>query len=188
MARRVACQAGTCFETKSKPLSMSMSVTLYGCGCFRVGTSSKVVHHFHPHLMMSTKGSRTHYNPSTHNQWYHGVGAPPILVYFSGDWDVHWRYGMLTHGHINPPCFNRNPKKKGETRNKTRRKKREKQKAHVSEPVHSDQQPRVRHLPEQLLLGHAGAASKGCDGCIQLKVVSFCEWFFDGARHGCGVS
>ena len=25
------------------------------------------------------------------NQWCHfGVGAPPILVYFSGDWDVHW--------------------------------------------------------------------------------------------------
>ena len=25
------------------------------------------------------------------NQWYHfGVGAPPILVYFSGDWDIHW--------------------------------------------------------------------------------------------------
>ena len=24
------------------------------------------------------------------HQWYHfGVGAPPILVYFSGDWDVH---------------------------------------------------------------------------------------------------
>ena len=24
------------------------------------------------------------------NQWYHfGVGAPPILVYFSGDWDFH---------------------------------------------------------------------------------------------------
>ena len=33
------------------------------------------------------------------NQWYHfGVGAPPILVYFGGDWDVHWGYGMLTHG------------------------------------------------------------------------------------------
>ena len=27
-----------------------------------------------------------------------GVGAPPILVYFSGDWDVHWGYGILTHG------------------------------------------------------------------------------------------
>ena len=28
-------------------------------------------------------------------QWYHfGVGAPPILVYFSGDWDVHWGYGI----------------------------------------------------------------------------------------------
>ena len=25
------------------------------------------------------------------NQRYHfGVGAPPSLVYFSGDWDVHW--------------------------------------------------------------------------------------------------
>ena len=34
-------------------------------------------------------------------QWYHfGVGAPPILVYFSGDWDVHWVYGLLTHGHL----------------------------------------------------------------------------------------
>ena len=30
-----------------------------------------------------------------------GVGAPPILVYFSGDWDVHWEItGLLTHGHM----------------------------------------------------------------------------------------
>ena len=29
-----------------------------------------------------------------------GVGAPPILVYFSGDWDVHREYGVLTHGHL----------------------------------------------------------------------------------------
>ena len=28
------------------------------------------------------------------------VGAPPILIYFSGDWDVHWGYGALTHGHL----------------------------------------------------------------------------------------
>ena len=35
------------------------------------------------------------------NQWYHfGVGAPPILAYFSGDWDVHWGYRILTHGHL----------------------------------------------------------------------------------------
>ena len=35
------------------------------------------------------------------NQWYHfGKGAPPILVYFSGDWDVHWGYGLFTHGHL----------------------------------------------------------------------------------------
>ena len=35
------------------------------------------------------------------NQWYHfGVGAPPILVFFSGDWDAHWGYGILTQGHM----------------------------------------------------------------------------------------
>ena len=35
------------------------------------------------------------------NQWYHfGVGPPPILVYFNGDWDVHWGCVILTHGHI----------------------------------------------------------------------------------------
>ena len=31
-----------------------------------------------------------------------GVGALPILVYFSGDWHVHWGYGILTHGY---KCF-----------------------------------------------------------------------------------
>ena len=40
------------------------------------------------------------------NQRYHfGVGAPPILVYFSGDWDVHWGHGILTHGHLSVPLF-----------------------------------------------------------------------------------
>ena len=35
------------------------------------------------------------------NQWYHfGVGAPPILDSFSGGWDVHWGYGLLTHGQM----------------------------------------------------------------------------------------
>ena len=35
------------------------------------------------------------------HQWYHfWVGAPPILVYFSRDGDVHWGYGVLTHGHV----------------------------------------------------------------------------------------
>ena len=28
------------------------------------------------------------------------VGAPPILVNFSADWDVHWGYGILTHGQM----------------------------------------------------------------------------------------
>ena len=40
------------------------------------------------------------------NQWYHfGVGAPPILDYFSGEWDVHWGYGILTHGHFEGLLF-----------------------------------------------------------------------------------
>ena len=40
------------------------------------------------------------------NQWYHfGVGAPPILVYFSRDWDVDWGYGILTHGHLAVEVF-----------------------------------------------------------------------------------
>ena len=39
--------------------------------------------------------------PWFQNQWQHfGIGAPPILVYFSGDWDVHWGYGVLTHGQM----------------------------------------------------------------------------------------
>ena len=29
------------------------------------------------------------------NQWYHfEIGAPLIVVYFSGDWDVHWGTGL----------------------------------------------------------------------------------------------
>ena len=29
------------------------------------------------------------------NQWYlFEVGAPPMSVYFSGDWDVHWGYDL----------------------------------------------------------------------------------------------
>ena len=40
------------------------------------------------------------------NQWYHfGIGAPRISVYFSGDWDVHWGYGVLAHGQMNHSGF-----------------------------------------------------------------------------------
>ena len=29
------------------------------------------------------------------DQWYHfRVGAPPILIYSGGDWDVHWGYDL----------------------------------------------------------------------------------------------
>ena len=38
------------------------------------------------------------------SQWHHfgwQVSLPPILEpFFSGDWDVHWGYGLLTHGHM----------------------------------------------------------------------------------------
>ena len=47
------------------------------------------------------------------HQWYDfGVGASPVLVYFSGDWDVHWGItGVLTHSRfpdslaVLPACF-----------------------------------------------------------------------------------
>ena len=54
---------------------------------------------------------------SSANRWTFGcgskpmvpawVGAPPILVYFSGDWDVHWGYGTLTHGPLTKARSNR---------------------------------------------------------------------------------
>ena len=34
-----------------------------------------------------------------------GVGAPPILVNFSGDWDVYWGYGLLTHDPLKLDCY-----------------------------------------------------------------------------------
>ena len=36
------------------------------------------------------------------------VGAPPIFVYFSEDWDAHLGYGILTHGQManaDPGCL-----------------------------------------------------------------------------------
>ena len=54
-------------------------------------TTQKGYHHTRRHTHMA----------GGQNQWYHfGVGAPPILVYFSGDWNVHWAYGILTHAHM----------------------------------------------------------------------------------------
>ena len=34
------------------------------------------------------------------------TGAPPILANLVGNWDVHWRYGILTHGQFwrKAPC------------------------------------------------------------------------------------
>ena len=50
---------------------------------------------------MDSAGFPLCYVAAGQNQWYHfGVGAPPILVYFTGDWDVHWGYRILTHGHV----------------------------------------------------------------------------------------
>ena len=41
------------------------------------------------------------------NQWYDfGVGAPPILFYFSRDWDVHYGYGILTHVLVSESPYN----------------------------------------------------------------------------------
>ena len=32
--------------------------------------------------------------------FHFGVGTTHFRTYFSGDWDVHWGYGILTHSHI----------------------------------------------------------------------------------------
>ena len=43
---------------------------------------------------------KKHHRAMGQHQWYHfGVGAPPILVYVSWNWDVHWGYRVLTHSH-----------------------------------------------------------------------------------------
>ena len=55
---------------------------------------------------VEAEGCENHVEGNPHlavaqNQWYHfGVGAPPILEYFSGDSDVHRGYGLSTHGHF----------------------------------------------------------------------------------------
>ena len=50
---------------------------------------TKVRHtQIHKWLWVKTNGS------------HFGAGPPPILVYFGGDWDVHWGYGILTRGQI----------------------------------------------------------------------------------------
>ena len=37
----------------------------------------------------------------TNGNYHFGVGAPPILIYFSGDWDVHCGYDLgFDPGHI----------------------------------------------------------------------------------------
>ena len=48
-----------------------------------------------------------------HQRYHVGVGAPPILVYCSGDWDFHWgQPGFLTHG----PCGSPYPKPESQPR------------------------------------------------------------------------
>ena len=50
--------------------------------------------HTTPHCSSHLKAIR-HEMAVGQNQWYHvGVGAPPILGFFSGDWDVHWGTGF----------------------------------------------------------------------------------------------
>ena len=66
--------------------------------------------HLHPHLWRGRTKATCHPHMSHvaagQNQRYHfGVGAPPILVHFSGDWDVRSGYGFLTHGHVSPFHF-----------------------------------------------------------------------------------
>ena len=40
-----------------------------------------------------------------------GIGAPPILVHLSGDWDVHKGYGIVTHGYMRSLSQNETPRR-----------------------------------------------------------------------------
>ena len=79
----------------------------------RLGKKEKSAQPIQERIGIKDRGSFKRHGRSSHarlfpkhmaagqNQWYHfGVGAPPILVYFSGDCDVHWGYGILTHGQM----------------------------------------------------------------------------------------
>ena len=47
--------------------------------------------------------NQLHLTTWSKNQWYHfWIAAPPILVFFSGDWDVHWGCGVSTYGYFWP--------------------------------------------------------------------------------------
>ena len=47
--------------------------------------------------------------PVGQHQWYHfGLGAPPILLCFSGDWDVHWGYPRPNR--FQKPAEEKNPR------------------------------------------------------------------------------
>ena len=51
-------------------------------------------------LVQSGSSSHSRACPDMAGQYHVGVGAPPMLCYSSLDWDVHWGYGLLTHGHM----------------------------------------------------------------------------------------
>ena len=63
----------------------------------RRGQADRVSHSF----SQGSSAFHIHNMAMVQNQWYHfGIGAPPIIVNFSGDWDAHWGYGVLIHGHF----------------------------------------------------------------------------------------
>ena len=63
---------GSIYETSSEKFRLAYP----GVVPFALGVQRIAVQSSHVHVAVGQ------------NQWYHvGVGAPPILVYFSGDWD-----------------------------------------------------------------------------------------------------
>ena len=72
--------------------------------------------------LIATNPRSTHASHLDEMQWRcnlaHGCGSKPMVpfwlvgeftthfrTYFSGDWDVHWGYGVLTHGHMMKLAF-----------------------------------------------------------------------------------
>ena len=65
--------------------------------CTDVGRATLIIEVLTTVWLKGDRGKfRTVHMAVGQNQWYHfGVGAQ-----FSGDWDVHWGYRVLTHGHM----------------------------------------------------------------------------------------
>ena len=72
----------------ASPVQKSAKTRIAGCDVARVAQLIEGAISLFRRLRVKTNGTIL------------GWCTPPILLYFSGDWDVHWGYGILIHGQV----------------------------------------------------------------------------------------